>query len=109
MTTDPTPLQERIRRARSVPAAWAKLRDGEATMEQIERHQERMDGQTTALIAAEVRSARAMALRAEALDISFIEIEDDYDRLDYSTSREFYEDMVRDHLRARATDIEQED
>ncbi len=63
MTTDTAALQERIRRARSVPAEWARLREGESTLEQIERHQRRMDEQTAALIAAEVRAAKAEALR----------------------------------------------
>lgn len=63
MTANTTALQERIRRARSVPAEWARLREGESTREQIERHQRRMDEQTVALIAAEVRAAKAEALR----------------------------------------------
>ena len=61
MTTDTTALQKRIRRARSVPAEWARLREGESTREQIERHQRRMDEQVAALVDAEVRAAKIEA------------------------------------------------
>lgn len=57
---------------------------------------------TEEAMAERVREAKAEALRNAALDVSFIEMEDDYERLDYSTSREFYEDMVRDWLRSLA-------
>lgn len=65
-TTDTDALTERIRRARSVPAEWARLREGESTREQIERHQRRMDEQTAALVAEEVRKAKAEALHEAA-------------------------------------------
>lgn len=70
MTTDPTQLQERIARARSLPAEWARRRDGETTMEQTERWRKRQDEQTAAIIAAEVRKAQADAWdeSAEAFD-----------------------------------------
>ncbi|WP_087484907.1 hypothetical protein [Brachybacterium massiliense] len=61
MTTDPTPLQKRIRREFSIPAEWARRRDGETTMELIERWQKRQDEQIAALIAAEVRKAQGEA------------------------------------------------
>lgn len=57
---------------------------------------------TEEAMAERVREAKAEALRNAALDVSFIEMEDGYERLDYSTSREFYEDMVRDWLRSLA-------
>lgn len=72
MTTDTTALQERIRRARSLPAEWARCRDGETAMEQAERWQKRQDEQTAALIAAEVQAAKADALREAAFHASDI-------------------------------------
>lgn len=69
--TDTDPLKERIRRARSLPAEWARRRDGETTMEQTERWQKRQDEQTATLVAVEVRKAKAEALReaAENVDV----------------------------------------
>ncbi len=60
-TTDTDALTERIRRARSLPAEWARRQDGETTMEQTERWQKRQDEQTAALVAEEVRKAKAEA------------------------------------------------
>lgn len=70
MSADDTgALTERIRAARSVPAEWARLREGETTREQIERHRRRMDEQTAALVAEEVRKGQAAALRGWALGV----------------------------------------
>ena len=55
-----------------------------------------------------VKAEAARALRGAALDLSFIEIEDDYERTDYSTARDYYEDMAQDWLRGRAVQIEKE-
>lgn len=110
MTNDTTALQERIRRARSLPADWAKLRDGETTMEQTERWQKRQDEQTAALIAAEVQAAKAETLRDAAENVDVGSLADAWTRgaiTRLSVTNAVAEVLMS--LRNRATDIEKED
>ena len=78
MNTDTDALTERIRRARSLPAEWARRQDGETTMEQTERWQKRQDEQTAALVAVEVRKAKAEALREAAFGIDLDKVAEEW-------------------------------
>lgn len=64
MTNDDA-LRETIARGTRISAEWGRLREGETTREQIERHQNKRMDQIVAI----VRAAQADALRKAADDV----------------------------------------